>query len=360
MTVGMADSALYPWRLDPKLATAIWGSGELVRDYGKVGDPHATIGESWECWDADVVTNGVLRGATVGQLRDRLGAAFVGDLDRTRVFPVLTKIITAHDWLSVQVHPDDRYARRVEGQPVGKTECWYVMAARAGAELVVGWTRDTSRAECEERIARGTLAEILRKIPVRAGDSVYVPAGMVHAIGPGVTVFETQQASDLTYRLFDWNRVGLDGKPRELHVAKAADVLDYRAHEQATLLQIDYRFETLGRTALIGDRRFTVERIIAAAEATSIATDDRPLVIMALEHAMEVACGDATTTLEAYQTAIVPAAAGRCVVRGVASPAPFLFVTPASPDRLATRLRASGVGQARIDTFAEQFSSPTV
>ena len=150
----LGAAALYPWQLDPKLAPAIWGGGELVDDYGKHGDPHAKLGESWECWDADAVTNGAVKGSTLAMLRERLGAEFLGDLDPAQIFPVLTKIITAHDWLSVQVHPNDAYAQRVEHQPVGKTECWYVMAARADAELVVGWTRDTSRAEYEQRVGK--------------------------------------------------------------------------------------------------------------------------------------------------------------------------------------------------------------
>ncbi len=197
----MTDPALYPWQLDPKLAPAVWGGDELVRDYGKRGNLDDKLGESWECWDADAVTNGPLKGSTVATLRGRIGARFLGNLDPARIFPILTKIITAHDWLSVQVHPNDAYAQRVEAQPFGKTECWYVLAAERDAELVVGWSRDTSRAEYERRVADGTLADMLRKVPVKAGDTVYVPAGLVHAIGPGVTVFETQQASNLTYRM---------------------------------------------------------------------------------------------------------------------------------------------------------------
>lgn len=360
MKTAEPNAALYAWRLDPKLAPAIWGGDELVRKYGKHGDPHAKIGESWECWDADAVTNGIARGSTIAMLRERLGGDFLGDLDSTQIFPVLTKIISAHDWLSVQVHPNDAYAQRVERQRVGKTECWYVMAARADAELVVGWTRDTSRAEYEQRVSDGTLAEILRKVSVKTGDTIYVPSGMVHAIGPGVTVFETQQASDLTYRLFDWNRVGLDGQPRELHVAKAADVLDYHAGGQSTLMQIDYQFEGLERTALIADHRFTVERVIATTDRASIVTDGRPLIIMSLEHPMAVDCAGTITELRPYQTAVIPAAAGSCSVRGADVQAPFLFVTPArSPDQLAARLRVSGIAGSRIDAFNAQFLSGT-
>jgi len=291
-------------------------------------------------------------------LRERLKAGFLGDLDPARIFPILTKIITAHDWLSVQVHPNDCYAQRVEHQPFGKTECWYVMAAEGAAQLVVGWARDTSRAEYERRVRDGTLGDILRKVSVKAGDTVYVPAGLVHAIGPGVTVFETQQASDLTYRMFDWNRVGVDGKSRELHVRKAGDVLNYRAGAESTLEQIDYRYEGLDRTALIVDPRFTVERIVATAEPASIATESRPLIVMSLGHPMEVECNGTTTALQKYQTVLIPAAAGCCSVRTSEMSAPFMFVTPPeSSQQLSSRLLAAGVPQWRIDRFSNQFAS---
>jgi mannose-6-phosphate isomerase len=362
----MSDATIYPYVLDPKLSPAIWGGGELVAEYGKHGDPNDKIGESWECWDANVVTNGSLAGKTVAELRATLGAKFLGDLDPARIFPVLTKIITAHDWLSVQVHPDDAYAQRVEHQANGKTESWYVFSAQPGAELVLGWTRDTSREEFERRVADGTLGDILRKIPVIAGDTVYIPAGMVHAIGSGVTLFETQQASDLTYRMFDWNRLGADGKPRQLHIEKAADVLNYRAGTGGALMQIPYRFEGLDRIALIADERFVVERIVATAEPASIATAARPLAVMSLDMPLEVACGTTAVTLAPYQTALIPAAGEWCTVRATApadglGPAPeaaFMFVTP--PERredLAVRLQAAGVDQARIDRFVGQFGS---
>jgi mannose-6-phosphate isomerase len=353
----MSDAAaLYPLQLEPKLSAAVWGGDELVHDYGKHGKPGAKLGESWECWDTNSVTNGALTGSTVAQLRVRLRAQLLGDLDPAQIFPILTKIITAHDWLSVQVHPDDAYAQRVEHQQHGKTECWYVIAAERGAELVVGWSRDTSRDEYESRVADGTLAQILRKVPVQAGDTVYVPAGLVHAIGPGVTVFETQQACDLTYRMFDWNRTGLDGKPRELRVAKAADVLDYRAGGQSTLLGLAYRFEGLQRTALIADARFTVERIVAVADAVSIATNSRPLIVMSLGRPMQIGCGGTPIALRPYQTALIPAAAGYCSVRGGEIEAPFLLVTPErSPEALHTRLLAGGLNASRIDEFTSQF-----
>ena len=353
----MNADALYPYILDPKLTTQVWGGDELVRVYGKHGDPNTRYGESWECWDADRVSNGTFTGAAVAQLRGALGPRLLGDIDPKRIFPVLTKIITAHDWLSVQVHPDDAYAQRVEHQPFGKTECWYVLDAQPNAEIVYGWTRDTSRAEYERRVADGTLGEILRHITLQKGDTVYIPHGLVHAIGPGVTVFETQQASDLTYRMFDYNRVGLDGKPRELHVQKAADVLDYRATKSGKLEQIEYRFDGLDRTALIADEHFVVERIVANGEPASIATENRPLIFMSLEEPLEVESDGSTVALTRYQTALIPAAAELCTVRAPqGDAAPFMFVTPpASAQALPARLLAAGIEQARVDSFMEQF-----
>jgi mannose-6-phosphate isomerase len=354
--VPLPGESIYPYVLDPKLTTQVWGGDELVTVYGKHGDPTAKLGESWECWDADRVTNGALTGSTVADLRAKLGAQLLGDLDPKRIFPLLTKIITAHDWLSVQVHPDDAYAQRVEHQPFGKTECWYVLDAQPGAQIVYGWTRDTSRAEYERRVADGTLGELLRRIDIKAGDTVYVPHGVVHAIGPGIAIYETQQASDLTYRMFDWNRVGLDGKPRELAVRKAADVLNYHATTEGTLEQIRYHFEGLDRIALIADEHFVVERISVGSEPASLSTSGRPLVLMSLDARLEVAVGDSSITLARYQTALIPAAAEWCTVRAPDAQAPFMFVTPPSNrEQLPVRLLAAGVAQEQIDAFLRQF-----
>jgi mannose-6-phosphate isomerase len=347
---------LYPYVIEPKETAAIWGGDALVTRFGKSGDPRTKLGESWECWDANRVTNGRLAGNTIAQLREKLGSALLGDLDPQRIFPILTKIIDARDRLSVQVHPDDAYAQRVEGQPNGKTECWYILFAQPDAELVLGWERDTSREEYERRVADGSLGELLHRVPVRPGDAFYLPSGTVHAIGAGIVLFETQQASDLTYRIFDWNRTGPDGKPRELHVTKAADVLDYRRATRGAVEPLRYRYEGLERTALIADPRFVVERIEAVDEPASLATLQRPLIVTALDAPLELRANEAVT-LAPYQTALVPAGVEWCTVtaaRGLR--APFMLVTPPqSAEMLAIRLLAAGVEQQRVERFMEQF-----
>ncbi|HTZ53801.1 MAG TPA: type I phosphomannose isomerase catalytic subunit [Candidatus Acidoferrum sp.] len=352
------SESVYPYSIEPKETPAIWGGDALVKRFGKTADPNARIGESWECWDENHVRNGPLAGKTIADLRAQLGPTLLGDLDPKQLFPILTKIIDARDALSVQVHPNDAYAQRVEHQHNGKTECWYILSANEGAELVYGWARDTTREEYERRVADGTLGEILRRVPVKAGETYYLPAGTLHAIGAGIILFETQQASDLTYRIFDWNRVGADGKPRELHVKKAADVLDYHQGTRGAAETIAYKYEGLDRTALVASKNFIVELVVATDEIASLATAQRPAILMTLDHPMTVRAGDVALTLEKYQTAVVPAGAEWFMVSAVEGrTAPFMLVAPPeSTETMVVRLLAAGIEQTRIDTFVAQFT----
>lgn len=353
-----ADDTLYPYVLEPRLTQAIWGGSELVTQFGKQADPHAKWGESWECWDTNTVANGPLRGRTIAQLRVQLGVHLVGsEIDPSAIFPVLTKIITAHDWLSVQVHPDDAYAQRVDHQRNGKTECWYILEAQPDSQLVMGWARDTSRTEYEARVADGTLGEILQRVHVKPGDAFYIPAGRVHAIGSGITLYETQQASDLTYRMFDWNRLGADGTPRELHVEKAADVLNYeQLPADRSLEELAYAYEGFQRTALIADPHFLVERVTATETAAPMNTHNRPLIITALQHGLDLRCGEATATLSPYQTALIPADARAVSISSGDPNAYFMCVMPSpTHESLQKRFADAGVAQPVIERFLAQF-----
>lgn len=338
-----------PLVLAPKMAPAIWGGGALVKRYGKPGDPAALLGESWECWDDNTVAGGDFNNAKLSAVRAQLGRDLTGPADPAQIFPVLTKIIDAHAALSVQVHPDDAYAQRVEHQPVGKTECWYILAAEPGAELVLGWAHDTDRTEYERRVADGTLGDILRRVPVAPGEAYYLPAGTLHAIGAGIQLFETQQASDLTYRIFDWNRVGADGKPRELHVAKAADVLDFRATFPVAVKQLAFTDGGVERTVAIADRRFAVERLRITAGA-SIATHGRPLAVTAMS--TPLAFGG--VSLKPWETAVVPAAAAAVTFAGAGE----ALLVRVDPDLAGLRAAAAGAGLAAgvLDAFCGQFS----
>ena len=348
---------LYPYVLEPKLTSAIWGGDALVTRYGKRGDRTRALGESWECWDENRVANGALAGKTLAELRAELRDAFTGTIDPDRTFPVLTKIIDARKPLSVQVHPDDAYAQRVEHQPNGKTECWYILACEPGAELVLGWARDTTRAEYERRVADGTLGEILRRVPVAPGDAFYLPAGTLHAIGAGIQLFETQQASDLTYRIFDWNRVGDDGKPRELHVAKAGDVLDFRATFPGAVRQLTYDEGGLERTLLIANDDFLVERVTVTRNEAYVDTDGLPLTITAMGAHLRVDTDEhASALLEPWQSVVTPAAAPRvALVPGGERTSALLVRVRPDLSRARERALAAGIADEAAEAFFRQF-----
>jgi mannose-6-phosphate isomerase len=348
--------ALYPFLIEPKLVPLIWGGDSLVRRYGKAGDPEAKIGETWECWDENRILNGVHAGKTLATLRAELGAALMGKLDARLRFPVLTKLIDARAALSVQVHPSDAYAQRVEGQPFGKAESWLILAAEPGASLVLGWKRDTDRAEFERRVADGTLGEVLRSVPVAAGDAFYLPAGTLHAIGPGIVLFEVQQASDLTYRIFDWNRLGADGQPRPLHVEKAADVLDFGAARRTAIRTFGYVAHGIRRTALVADAHFIFERLELDEAPRTLPLDEVPLAVTATEAPLEIAANGSALELAPYATALVPAGAGACTLRAQAGTAVGLAAMPV-PDAAFAPLRyaRAGVDVRAAADFLAQF-----
>ena len=349
---------LYPYLLEPKVTAAIWGGDALVTRYGKPGERTRTLGESWECWDENRVANGAFAGTTLAELRAELRGALTGPIDPARTFPVLTKIIDARKPLSVQVHPDDAYAQRVEHQPNDKTECWYVLACEPDAELVLGWTRDTTRAEYERRVADGTLGAILRRVPVAAGDAFYLPAGTLHAIGAGIQLFETQQASDLTYRIFDWNRLGDDGKPRELHVEKAGDVLDYRATFPGAVRQLGYSADGLDRMLLIANHDFLVERVTVTRNEAYVDTDGLPLTITAMDAHVRVDSGEnASALLGPWQSVVTPASSPRIalVPAGERTSALLVHIRP-DLARARERAVAAGVAAEAADGFFAQFA----
>ena len=357
------DAVRGPLILEPRLVPLIWGGETLVRRFGKRGDPTQAIGESWECWDRNRIAAGALVDATVAEARASCGAALMGRLDATAPFPLLTKLIDARQSLSVQVHPDDAYARRVERQPNGKTECWYVLEASPQAQLILGWTRDVTREEYLARVADGSLGEVLRGVPIAPGDVFFLPAGTLHAIGAGIVLFEMQQTSDLTYRIFDWNRVGADGRPRPLHVDRAADVLDYRASRAGAILPLTFAHAGAERAILIGDRRFSLERIRFGGERFgheryALARDDAPLVVQTLDRGCAIDVAGGSYALEAYASAIVPASLEATLRSPLGEEVTVLLARP-FPDRqrLIEEADSAGVALSEIETFLARFAA---
>ena len=222
--------ALYPLKFKPILKDKIWGGPRLRELLGKEASDRA--GESWEIsgveGDISVVENGFLAGNSLQELAE----VYMGDLLGDRIyekfgleFPLLIKFIDASDVLSVQVHPDDSLARQRHNS-YGKTEMWYVMESDRG-ELIAGFNRELDREQYLKSLREGKLKEILNHEKVKAGDVYFMPAGRVHAIGAGVLLAEIQQTSDVTYRIYDWDRTDAEGKPREMHNDLAVDAIDF-------------------------------------------------------------------------------------------------------------------------------------
>lgn len=220
---------MYPLLLKPAFKDYIWGGTKLRTDFGKDCD-YDKVAESWElsCHKDgnSTVSNGEYAGLTLAEYIEKCGKAVLGsDCEKFENFPILIKLIDAKDNLSVQVHPNNEYALRVEGE-YGKTEMWYIVDCDPGASLLYGFEKEISKDEFKQRIADNTLLDVTKSVPVNKGDVFFIEAGTLHAIGKGILIAEIQQNSNTTYRIYDYGRVGKDGKPRELHVDKAVEVTD--------------------------------------------------------------------------------------------------------------------------------------
>ena len=218
---------MYPIKLKPAFKDYLWGGTRLRDDFGKDCD-FDKIAESWElsCHKDgnSVVADGEFAGLTLAQYIEKEGKSVLGtNCEKFENFPILIKLIDAKDNLSVQVHPNNEYAQRVEGE-YGKTEMWYVVDCDEGASLLYGFKHNITKEEFRERIENNTLLEVTNSVPVKKGDVFFIEAGTLHAIGKGILIAEIQQNSNTTYRVFDYGRLGADGKPRALHVEKALDV----------------------------------------------------------------------------------------------------------------------------------------
>lgn len=232
-------------KLSPAFKDYLWGGTRLRDDFAKKCD-FDKIAESWElsCHKdgPSIIENGTDKGLTLEEYIEKNGKAVLGsDCDKFENFPILIKLIDAKDNLSVQVHPNNEYAMRVEGE-YGKTEMWYIVDCDEGAELLYGFKDNISKEEFANRIADNTLLEVTNSVPVHKGDVFFIEAGTLHAIGKGILIAEIQQNSNTTYRIYDYGRVGKDGKPRELHVEKAKDVTNLcpaKAYPETSVEQKD-------------------------------------------------------------------------------------------------------------------------
>jgi mannose-6-phosphate isomerase len=257
---------LQPIVFEPLLMERMWGGRRLETLLGKRLPQSARVGESWEIVDrADaqsVVHTGPLRGRTLHELwtdfREDVFGAGLPDSER---FPLLFKLLDAQERLSVQVHPPAEIAAQLGGEP--KTEMWYFIDALLDSDLYAGLKRGVTRDDFVRALTEGNVADLIHHIPARAGDAFFIPSGRIHAIGAGNVIFEVQQNSDTTYRVFDWNRVGLDGRPRDLHVAESLQSINFDDPEPGV---VEPRGDTLVESEFFRVEKWTLDQPRVAPE----------------------------------------------------------------------------------------------
>jgi mannose-6-phosphate isomerase len=321
---------LYPLTFHPLFKERVWGGRNLERLYHKPLPPGVPIGESWEIsdrpGDVSVAANGPLAGKDLRWLMEHHERDLLGDArSRNGRFPLLVKILDAQDALSLQVHPPANRAAEPGVEP--KTELWYITNALPKAELCVGLKRGVTRTAFEDKIRAGTVAECFHHVPVKAGDAMFLPSGRVHALGAGIVLFEIQQNSDTTYRVFDWNRLGLDGKPRELHLPQSLASIDFNDFEPTLLPAASREAGPAGIRHLVNDV-FAVDLIHAPSSAAVLPGGSGFKIIAVLEGNLTVA-GKATSAVELRpgEFCLVPAALKTVELRASKSSS-YLLILP--------------------------------
>ncbi len=303
--------ALYPLRFRPRLKERIWGGESLAAKCGRRTSVNKHYGESWEIsgveGDLSVVSNGMFKGNDLQEMVE----VYMGDLVGERVydrfgieFPLLVKHIDAAALLSIQVHPDDELAAQRHSS-YGKTEVWYVTECDPGASIYLGFKPGVTRDDYLDAVVRGTLPELLRQIEVHPGDAFFIPAGTIHAIGKGIKVVEIQQTSDITYRIFDWNRVDSDDLPRQLHTSLAVDAIDFDSDADYVLTKAPEKNRAV---KIVGCPYFTANLLqVDGAAERDFSILDSFVIYICVGGRLTLECQGAVETLEKEDVILVPA-----------------------------------------------------
>ncbi len=319
------------------------------------------VGESWEVWEGDRVASEPYRGATLREIAERFPQQLLGPIPLRQSkgrFPLLTKFIDAQEPLSVQVHPNDRQAQELEGQPNGKTEAWHIIGTAPDAWIIHGVENSVSREELRRRLEDGTADNVLHKIRVSPGDTVFMPAGTIHAIGPGVLLHEVQQTSEVTYRLYDWNRQS-HGSRRQLHLDKGLAVSSLQPSRNVVVTPLEWREGDVGVSLLLATEYFTVKKM-ELSDAIELDTRGNSFHILTMLGGVVEVCprnDSARTDLKIGQSLLLPAALGSYDL--VPRPDASILVEWVAdvPGEVVTDLRDRGFDGAAIKTFLEQFAS---
>lgn len=314
---------LYPMKLEAPLKDYLWGGTRLKDEYGKKTNLDK-VAESWELACHKDGKSKIVNGEAAGLfLEDWLAGQDKSVLGTNAAsfpyFPLLIKLIDAKGDLSVQVHPDNDYAMRVEGE-YGKTEMWYIVDCEPGASLLYGFKEKISKEEFERRIADNTLLEVCNRVPVKKGDVFFIDSGTLHAIGKGILICEIQQNSNTTYRIYDYGRVGKDGKPRELHVKKAIDVTKLEPPTKPTtaLAKIDI-MPGLDMKLLAECEYFTAYHATLKGEASLKAGSESFQTFTVLSGSLKLTSGDTVLDFYKGESVYIPAGLGIYTLTGDAT-----------------------------------------
>lgn len=314
---------MYPLKFEPIYKEKVWGGSSLKHCLNKQIPENALIGESWEVCahqsGTSVVQNGHYRGKSLIDLLKNNREEIFGKiaLSGKDTFPLLIKFIDAKDKLSVQVHPDNDYALKYENE-LGKTEMWYVVDAADDASLIYGVHQGISKGKFIESIHQNNIESTLRKVYVKPGDVLFIPAGVIHAIGEGIVLAEIQQNSDTTYRVYDWNRVGLDGKPRQLHIDQAIDVISFENYtDEPIITGLDIQGEGYRRTIYACCDYFTTEKLDLQERYTDTFNGNRFEIFMCIDGNFQIHYGrNEVENFIKGETALIPAGIGNFSIKG--------------------------------------------
>lgn len=319
--INFAVMKIVPLKFRPYYKRTIWGGTEIARFKGETSD-HEDVGESWELSalpnGESTVAEGPYAGYPLSRLIEEFGELLLGVRSIKlygKTFPLLVKLIDANDNLSVQVHPDDSLAARRHGCK-GKTEMWYIISTRPGAKIYSGLNRAMTREEYVKSVNEGTFAEYVAAHDSAPGDVFFLPAGQVHAIGSGNLLAEIQQPSDITYRIFDYNRVDAEGNSRELHTEQALDAIDFSGKGEGRRKADSF---PEGDASLVECEFFKVRRLRVDGERQLPLEADDFIILICVEGVAAIALEGGEVKMRAGQTVLIPAAAKRLTLGGHAT-----------------------------------------
>lgn len=301
---------LPPLTFEPLLKRIRWGGRRLGTLLGKAIGPETDYAESWEIADhADGqsrIANGPFGGMTLSELMQTHGPDLLGRQAGLTQFPLLIKYLDANDWLSLQVHPDDRLAGKYSPSEKGKTEAWVIIDAQPDSRICAGLNEGVTEVELRESLQTGTTEELLHFVSVAAGDCLFIPAGTVHAIGPGIVLAEVQQQSNLTFRLHDWGRVDSTGSLRAIHVAESLACTNFARGPVSSVQPLIMRDSSHSFEELVRCDYFVIRRH-QSAESFRMADDDRFRILMTLDGEGRIETTAGIETFSKGSTVLVPA-----------------------------------------------------